>query len=205
MPVRDFRKNSLGMSRVFRVKEGDDSGDRRWTSGVPGPGNRDPERRARTPRNRYPQANGKASRRPPRPGVIFQVEQPGQEVTLNTWQFLTNRRTVENQSGGKAPQSKEVLGFCLLWSAALFRRFYFLCCSLPALAMAVSSLFSLGRGGEISALCPVKCQVWRTGFGTMPSDYSGDTRILIHYQELARSMKVCSLRRRTFRLFGRHT
>ena len=83
------------MSRVFRVKEGDDSGDRRWTSGVPGPGNRDPERRARTPRNRYPQANGKASRQPPCPGEISKVEQPGQEVTLKSWQFLATCRTVE--------------------------------------------------------------------------------------------------------------
>jgi hypothetical protein len=39
---------------------------------------------------------------------------------------------------------------------------------LPTLAMPVSCLFSLGGGAEISALCPVKCQVRGTGFGTMP-------------------------------------
>jgi hypothetical protein len=34
-------------------------------------------------------------------------------------------RPEKNQSGGTAPQSKEVLSFCRLWSAALFRRFGF--------------------------------------------------------------------------------
>ena len=29
-----------------------------------------------------------------------------------------------NQGGGKPPQSKEVLGFRLLWSAAVFHRFW---------------------------------------------------------------------------------
>jgi len=34
-------------------------------------------------------------------------------------------RPEKNKSGGKAPQSNEVLSFCRLWSAALFRRFCF--------------------------------------------------------------------------------
>jgi hypothetical protein len=58
---------------------------------------------------------------------------------------------------------------------------------------------------EISSLDSTTCPVGNGGFGTMPSDYPSATRNLKPYQEFARSVRVCSLRRRTFRLFSRHT
>jgi hypothetical protein len=65
--------------------------------------------------------------------------------------------------------------------------------------MPVSFLFSLGRGAEISAPRPVKCQVPGTGFGTIPADYSIVRHKFLggkdlHYRAVFRPSPVCMFR-----------